>query len=56
MTVEEGVEGVKKFFLRTLFAAEEMDVVDQEKIGLAIAFAESNEVVVLDRVDELVDE
>ncbi len=56
MAVEERVEGVEKFLLRTLLAAEEMDVVDQEQIGLAIALAEFDQVVVLDRVDELVDE
>ena len=40
MSVEERIEGVEKFFLRTLLAAEELNVVDQEQIGLAIAFAE----------------
>ena len=56
MPVEESVEGVEKFFLRTFFAAEELDVVDQKQIGLAITFPEFDQVVVLDRVDELVDE
>ena len=56
MAVEERVEGVEEFLLRTLLAAEELDVVDQEQIGLAIALAEFDQVVVLDRVDELVDE
>ena len=56
MPVEERVEGVEKFLLRALLAAEELDVVDQEQIGLAVAFAEFDQVVVLDRVDELVDE
>ena len=56
MPVEERVEGVEKFFLRALLAAEELDVVDQEQIGLPIAFAEFHQLVVLDRVDEFVDE
>ena len=56
MSVEERVEGVKKFLLRTLLAAEELNVVDQEQIRLPIAFAEFDQVVVLDRVDEFVDE
>ena len=56
MAVEERVEGVEEFFLRAFLAAEELDVVDQEQIGLAIAFAEFDQRAVLDRVDELVDE
>src|SRR3954469_2925433 len=56
MTVEERVEGVKKFFLRALFAAEKLDVVNQQQIGLAVTFAELDQVVVLNRVDEVVDE
>src|SRR5689334_10001163 len=56
VAVEESVEGVKEFLLRTLLAAEKMDVVDQKEVGLAIAFAKFDQVVVLDRIDELVDE
>ena len=37
VTVEEGVEGVKEFLLRTLFAAEEMNVVDEEEISATTA-------------------
>ena len=37
VAVEEGVERVKKFFLRTFLAAKKLNVVDQEQIGLAIA-------------------
>src|SRR5436190_24065833 len=55
MPVEKRVERVEKFFLRALFAAEELDVVNQEQIGLPIAFAKFDEVVVLDGVDEFVD-
>src|SRR6202011_1411637 len=56
MPVEKGVEGVEKFFLRTLLPAEKLNIVDQEQIGLAITFSELDQVVVLDRIDELVDE
>ena len=56
VAVEESIEGVKKFLLRSLFSSEEMDVVDQEKIGLAVAFAEFDQVVVLNRINEFVDE
>src|ERR1041385_6745986 len=56
MPVEEGVEGVEKFFLGTLLAAEELDIIDQKQIGLAITLPELYEVVMLDRVDEFVDE
>ena len=54
--VEERVERVKKFFLRTLLAAKKLDVVDQKEISLAIAFSELDQITVLDRIDELVDE
>src|SRR5450755_2750947 len=56
MSVEERVEGVKKFFLRTFLAAEKLDVVDQEQIGLAITFSKFHQRAVLNRVDEIVDE
>src|SRR5947207_4703687 len=56
MPVEKRVERVEKFFLRALFAAEKLDVVNQEQIGLPIAFAKLDEIVVLDGVDEFVDE
>src|SRR5215472_9603889 len=56
MSVKEGIERVKKFLLRPLFTAEELNVVDQKKIGLPITLAEFHQITVLDRVDELVDE
>ena len=56
MAVEKCVEGVKKFLLGTLLATEEMNVVNQEQVRLTIALAELDQVVVLDRVDEFVDE
>src|SRR5205085_10726424 len=48
--------GVKEFLLRALFAAEKLNVVNAEQVGLAIALAEFDQIVVLNRVDELVDE
>src|SRR5205823_1299133 len=56
MSVEESVESVKKFFLRTFLAAKKLDVVNAKQIRLAIAFPEFDQVVVLDRVDEFIDE
>ena len=56
MAVEERIEGVEEFFLRPFFPAEELDVVDQQEIRLAITLAELDQVVVLNGVDELVDE
>src|SRR2546421_427663 len=53
MSVEQRVEGMEKFFLRTFLAAEELDVVDAKQIGLAITFAKFDEIIVLNRVDEL---
>src|SRR3984893_13781439 len=56
MSVEECVEGVEEFLLRTFFAAEKLDVIDQEQVGLAITLSEFDQIAVLDRVDELVNE
>ena len=56
MSVEKRIECVKEFFLRTLFASEKLDVVNQKKIGLAITLPELDQITVLDRIDELVDE
>ena len=56
MAVEQGVERVKKFFLRAFLAAEELNVVDQQKLSLTIAFAELNQIIVLNRVDKFIDE
>src|SRR6266850_3109121 len=40
MGLVESVEGMEEFFLDALFAGKELDVVDQEDIGLAILLAE----------------
>ena len=56
MAIEEGVEGMKEFFLRPLLAAEKLNVVDQKNVGLTITLAEFDEVTVLDRIDELINE
>src|SRR4030095_281765 len=56
MCVKKCVERMKKFLLRSLFATEKLNVVNQKKIGLAITLAEFDQITVLDRVDELVDE
>src|SRR4051812_38789912 len=56
MAVEESVEGVKEFLLRTLFAAEELNVVDQEQVGLTITLPEFDQRTVLNRIDEIVNE
>ena len=51
----ESIEGVKKFLLRPLLPAEELNIVDQEQIRLPVTFAEFHQSVVLDGVDEFVD-
>src|SRR5436305_8103875 len=56
MPVKKRVEGVKEFLLRALLASQKLDIVDEQKIGLAIALSEFHEITVLDRIDELVDE
>src|SRR2546423_4748350 len=42
MSIEQRIEGMEKFFLRTLLAAEELDVIDAKQIRLTIAFPEFN--------------
>src|SRR6476469_9290591 len=56
MSVKELVERMKKFLLRPLFTTEKLNIVDQKKVGLAITLPEFDQITVLDRVDELVDE
>src|SRR5205823_3002594 len=56
MPVEERVERMKEFFLRTFLAAEKLNIVDTKQVRLAIPLAEFDQVIVLDCVDELVDE
>ena len=46
---------MEEFFLRTFFASEKLDVIDQQEIRLAVTFPKLHQNVVLDRVDELVD-
>ena len=53
---EQGVEGVEEFLLGLHLAGDELDVVNEEDIGLAEAFAEASERVRLNGVDVLVDE
>ena len=54
--LEEVVERVEEFFLDALLAGEELDVVEQEDVGVAITLAELDEVLLLQRLDELVGE
>ena len=56
MPIEKCIECVKELFLRTLFAGEKLDVVDQQNVGLAITLPELDQITVLDRIDELVNE
>src|SRR5260370_39669659 len=56
MSVEERIECVKKFLLRTFLAAEKLNVVNAEQVSLAVTLAEFDQVVVLNCVDKFVDE
>ena len=56
MAVEEGIEGVKELFLGATFIGEDLDIIDEEDIGLAVAFPEFEEGIILDGVDEVVGE
>src|SRR5580765_4208450 len=54
--VVQRIERVEKLFLDALLAREELNVVDQEDVRLAIAFAETNDLIVLNAIDVLVRE
>src|SRR5690349_23949033 len=56
VTVEQGVEGMEELLLRTFLPAEELNIVNAKQIRLTITFPEFNQVIVLDRVDEFVNE
>ena len=56
MRLVQGIESVEEFFLNPLFASQELDVVDQQHVRLAVFLAELGQRVVLDGVDELVGE
>ena len=43
VAVEEGVEGVEELLLHALLAAEEMNVVDQQQVDVAVLLAELHE-------------
>ena len=52
--VEERIKGVEEFFLGTFFAGQEVYIIDQENVCLAVALSKPDQHVMLDRVDELV--
>src|SRR5438309_10644184 len=54
VTVEEGIEGVKKFLLRSFFPGEKLNIIYQEQICLAVTLAEFDQSIVLNRVDKFV--
>ena len=54
--VVQRVEGVEELLLRLLLALEELDVVDQEHVDVAVAALQGGGVGVLDRVDHVVGE
>jgi hypothetical protein len=47
---------VKEFLLGPLLATQKLDVINQKKVGLAITLPELDQIAVLNRVDELVNE
>ena len=54
--VVERVEGVEELFLGAFLALEELDVVDQQHVDVAVAALEGDLAVVAERVDEVVGE
>ena len=55
-TLKQGVEGVEKLFLRALFASEELDIVDQQRVHRAVEALEFVDGVELQRFDHVRDE
>jgi hypothetical protein len=56
LAVDERIEGMKEFFLRTLFAGDELHIVDQHQLRGAVAFAEFFQVSLAYGINELVGE
>ncbi len=54
--LEQVVEGVEELLLDALLAGEELDVVEQHDVGVAVALAELDHPVLLQRLDEVVRE
>lgn len=52
----QGVEGVEELFLDTFLAFDELDVVDEENVDVAVAAFERDPAVIAQRVDEVVGE
>ena len=52
----ERVEGVEELLLEALLALEELDVVDEQEVVVAVALLEALDALVAERVDEVVDE
>ncbi|COW92136.1 Uncharacterised protein [Mycobacterium tuberculosis] len=52
----QGVEGVEELLLNTLFAFNELDVVDQQHVYVAVAAFECDLAVIAERVNEVVGE
>ena len=52
----QGVEGMEELLLDAFLAREELDVINQEHIGLAVALPEPDELIVLNGIDEFIGE
>ena len=52
----ERVEGMEELLLEALLALEELHVVDQQQVVVAVALLEALDALVAERVDEVVDE
>ena len=50
----QGVESMEEFFLGGVFASDELNIIDQEHVHLAIFFAEGRGGFVADGVDQVV--
>ena len=56
LSLEQRIEGMEEFFLRMLFAGEELNVVDQQRIQRAIGGLELVDAIVLQRSNHIAHE
>ena len=54
--VVECIESVKELFLRSFLAGDELDIVDEQNIVIAVTLSETEQLVVTDGADQVVGE
>ena len=52
----QGVKGVEEFFLSRFFTGDELDIIDQQDIDVAIAFSERLGIMAANGIDQIIGE